>query len=275
LSQETHIENLSNDASVAASAENQESVENDALKDDATIEQRQHYATKLKQDRDAAISEAEAAKAEAAKWQRQHDSVAARIRRDTAAREAEFRTQYGDIDLDQPDPDLLASDDEYRNKVVQGIEQRAEQRAIDRMRNEQAVTNWENAERTFAASTPDYSDQVRNIEPKLAGALHVELMSHPEGPKIAYYIAKTPDVQARISDAFYAGDVKQAYIELGRAEVMAGIQTHTQASPSPASKLPPVIKPVGASGSGAGVIQPKEGMSDDEYQAYRTQKGWA
>lgn len=127
-------------------------------------------------------------------------------------------------------------------------------------------------EATFKEAHPDFDSVVRTgLAGKVSPVLQQALMLVPDGPAVAYALARQPDLVTRLNTL----PPPLVLVELGRLSPAPQTTTPTTAVGStngttapPAFALPEPMAPVGGGGS---MVQPtySEGMSQREYEQYR------
>lgn len=149
------------------------------------------------------------------------------------------------------------------------------------------ATNWSERETQTRTAVADYDEVMRAADTPIAQHVIDQLLESEEGPRIAYHLAKHPEIAAKLNTLTPI----QAAREIGRLEARVAVPVDSAAAadetppdaastPAPATKppkttsAPPPAKPVA---SGRATTVPLEKMSMDEYVATRKAQGasWA
>lgn len=180
-----------------------------------------------------------------------------------------------------PQAEQFASHEDYvlaaaRYGAQQEFQQR-DQQVMQQRQHEQQIRFEQDLmqrEQTFKAAHPDFDSVVRGgLAGKVSPILQQALMLVPDGPAVAYALARQPDLVQRLNQM----PPPLVLLELGRLLPPAQASTVAPAvgSPNgngtaqpPATPLPEPMAPVGGGGSTA---QPtySDGMSQREYEQYR------
>lgn len=138
-------------------------------------------------------------------------------------------------------------DQRFAAQATQGQQQAAD----DARQN--AAANFATKEAEFGATTPDYSEVVKNIPQLHPDTLDV-IYSMENGPQLAHYLGSHLDVADKIANA----SPVNAAVELGRIAATLATSTktvETTSAPEPVDTL---------AGAAGGVGKPLDDMSMDE-----------
>jgi hypothetical protein len=130
-------------------------------------------------------------------------------------------------------------------------------------------------EQTFKEAHPDFDTVVRTgLAGKVSPVLNQALMLIPDGPAVAYTLAKQPELVQRLNSL----PPPLVLIELGRLSPapQPTAPTPTAGSPTngttpPATPAPPLPEPMAPVGGGGSMVQPvySDNMSQAEYERWR------
>lgn len=144
-------------------------------------------------------------------------------------------------------------------KAAQKLEQSRTTKESERTRKEQ-VAKFKELESKFKTEIEDYEDVAyyARIDDHVANLV----MAMDEGPRVAYYLGKNPDVAARINSL----PDNLAAVELGRIDARLAIERE-QAKAKPVSKAPPPPPKIDA--TEPAVDKDPSQMSDVEFAKWR------
>jgi DNA repair exonuclease SbcCD ATPase subunit len=111
----------------------------------------------------------------------------------------------------------------------------------------------------FAAQNPDYFMTIQNPDLRITGEMAEAIKAVDNGPELAYYLGKNPDLAAKIASL----DERRQFLEIGRLQAEISARKPLSAEPS---KAPPPIKPVGTK---ATVQKDPSRMTDKEFAEWR------
>lgn len=141
----------------------------------------------------------------------------------------------------------------------------AHQEQLQAKQREQAVQR-EKLERDFSAKsvdfaskTPDYFHTVNNPELRITNEMAEAIKESNNGPEVAYYLGKNPDLSAQIASL----SPYRQYMEIGRIQAELAARKPIEAE---ISKAPPPIKPASSKNT---VTKDPSRMTDDEFRQWR------
>lgn len=111
----------------------------------------------------------------------------------------------------------------------------------------------------FAAQNPDYFMTIQNPDLRITGEMAEAIKAVDNGPELAYYLGKNPDLAAKIASL----DGRRQFLEIGRLQAEISARKPPSAEQS---KAPPPIKPVGTK---ATVQKDPSRMTDKEFAEWR------
>ena len=188
---------------------------------------------------------------------------------------AELRKQLADIPTAPAEPFKTLADFEYdegryqayladenSKRTAETVRQLLDESQAERQSNQLEV-KFEERAKEFAKSVKDYDEVTRDRSLQINQPMARVIKSHDNGPEIAYYLGKNPDVARRIAQM----PAELAGFEL--AKVDATLQTaKVKAAPKKVTKAPPPPPKIksGDEGLQRGF---REGMSDAEFAKMR------
>ena len=176
-----------------------------------------------------------------------------------------------------PSAEQFTSHEDYvlaaaRYGAQQELQARDQQTQQQRQEEQQRAFQQQLLEReqAFKTAHPDFDSVVRTgLAGKVSPILQQALMLVPDGPAVAYALARQPDLVTRLNTL----PPPLVLVELGRispppaATQANGTTTNGAQAPTPALPAPPT--PLSGSGAGAPTSTYREDMSMDEYKAWR------
>ena len=177
-----------------------------------------------------------------------------------------------------PQAEQYASHEDYvlaaaRYGAQQELQARDQQTAQERQQAQQAAFQQQLMERenAFKQAHPDFDSVVRSgLAGKVSPVLQQALMLVPDGPAVAYALARQPDLVTRLNTL----PPPLVLVELGRISppptppTPNGTAPVTNGTPPPALPAPPT--PLSGSGAGAPTGSYHEGMSQEDYRRWRS-----
>lgn len=167
--------------------------------------------------------------------------------------------------------------DDYGDYVEALTDWKADQAVAKRMAEDSSrkvgevrVQTFQERQATFAESTPDYVEVMRNSTAPIASHVIEAVQESDMGPQLLYHFAQNPDVLDRINRM----DERQANREMGRLEATLGT-SKASAAPAPATKkVTQAPAPAGTSkAQGRSTTPDLASASMDEYMAQRKAQG--
>jgi hypothetical protein len=145
------------------------------------------------------------------------------------------------------------------DRAAQKLEQTRTTKESERTRKEQ-IAKFKELESKFKTEIEDYEDVAyyARIDEHVANLV----MAMDEGPRVAYYLGKNPDVAARINSL----PDNLAAVELGRIDAKLAIERE-QAKAKPVSKAPPPPPKIDA--TEPAVEKDPSQMTDAEFAKWR------
>jgi hypothetical protein len=145
------------------------------------------------------------------------------------------------------------------DRAARKLEESRTTKESERVRKER-LSRFKELESKFKTEIEDYEDVAyyARIDEHVANLV----MAMDEGPRIAYYLGKNPEVAARINSL----DDKLAAVELGRIDARLAIERE-QAKAKPVSKAPPPPPKIDA--TEPAVDKDPSQMSDAEFAKWR------
>ena len=175
-----------------------------------------------------------------------------------------------------PQAEQYASHEDYvlaaaRYGAQQELQARDQQTAQERMQHNQVLMQQQlmQREQEFKAAHPDFDTVVRGgLAGKVSPVLQQALMLVPDGPAVAYTLARQPELVQRLNTL----PPPLVLVELGRllppsTATQPPAVGSTNGTPPPA--LPTPLTPLSGSGAGAPTGQFREDMTQAEYRAWR------
>lgn len=179
-----------------------------------------------------------------------------------------------------PQAEQFASHEDYvlaaaRYGAQQEFQARDQQTMQQRQQEQQLRFQQDlmSREQTFKEAHPDFDTVVRGgLAGKVSPILQQALMLVPDGPAVAYALARQPDLVQRLNQM----PPPLVLVELGRLSPHPGSEPPAVGSLSgngvvPATPSTPLPEPMAPVGGGGSTAQPTytEGMSQAEYERYR------
>lgn len=176
-----------------------------------------------------------------------------------------------------PQAEQYSSHEDYilaaaRYGAQQELQARDQQTAEQRQQEQQRAFQQQLLEReqAFKTAHPDFDSVVRmGLAGKVSPILQQALMLVPDGPAVAYALARQPDLVSRLNTL----PPPLILVELGRispppqATAPNGTTTNGAQAPTPALPAPPT--PLSGAGAGAPTLSYDENMTMDQYRAWR------
>lgn len=111
----------------------------------------------------------------------------------------------------------------------------------------------------FAAKTPDYFHTVNNPELRITNEMADAIKESGNGPEVAYYLGKNPDLSAQIASL----SPYRQFMEIGRIQAELAARKPIEAE---ISKAPPPIRPASSKNT---VAKDPSRMTDEEFRQWR------
>lgn len=146
------------------------------------------------------------------------------------------------------------------DRAARKLEESRTTKESERTRKEQ-VAKFKELESKFKTEIEDYEDVAyyARIDDHVVNLV----MAMDEGPRIAYYLGKNPEVAARINSL----DETLAAVELGRIDARLSFEREAKAKSPPVSKAPPPPPTIEA--TEPAVSKDPSEMSDAEFAKWR------
>jgi len=126
---------------------------------------------------------------------------------------------------------------------------------------------WMGRVQSMRSKAPDFDETLAAAEDiAVPPALQAAILEHEHGPRLAYELAKQPEVLSRLASLPPVAALR----ELGKFESKLDLNGEPR-RPSAVSKAPPPISPVGQ-GSSRSTKSPDQ-MSQEEYRRWRIKGG--
>lgn len=176
-----------------------------------------------------------------------------------------------------PQAEQYASHEDYvlaaaRYGAQQELQARDQQTAEQRQQAQQIAFQQQlmQREQEFKQAHPDFDTVVRGgLAGKVSPVLQQALMLVPDGPAVAYTLARQPELVQRLNTL----PPPLVLVELGRLSPPPQTASPTPAVGStngtPPPALPTPLTPLSGSGAGAPTGSYREDMSQDEYRRWR------
>lgn len=178
-----------------------------------------------------------------------------------------------------PQAEQYASHEDYvlaaaRYGAQQEFQARDQQTAQERQQAQQAAFQQQLMEReqAFQAAHPDFDSVVRSgLAGKVSPVLQQALMLVPDGPAVAYALARQPDLVTRLNTL----PPPLVLVELGRLSPPPTQTTPNGTAPvtngtTPPPALPAPPTPLSGAGAGAPTLSYSDSMSQEDYRRWRS-----